>query len=157
MSSKNEARRARWADRGEAVSAHVTVKKRDEEGEAVVYRASLDGAARTKRAVKILLTCWGLAVLSLPILVFHFILVPGFLILGPVMATLRYGEENVILGSLVECPVCQHVNRIKQRAEGWPVIYHCDQCRETLLIARRADDEEPAADSVAGDDDPQEG
>jgi hypothetical protein len=144
---RDEARLARWRARGEAVTAHVTVKKKEQEGEAVVYCATLDDGARLERAARIGLICWGLAVLSLPILVFHFILVPLFLILGPVMFFLRYGEERVILGSLVTCPVCEHRNRIGEQSESWPITYHCDDCRETLLIAVPAGESAEAAAS----------
>ncbi|MCP4871558.1 MAG: hypothetical protein GY898_22850 [Proteobacteria bacterium] len=142
--AKNAARLSRWTERGTSIEANVTVKKREETGTATVYVAELDGGARFKRAAKIGLICWGLAVLSIPIVVFHFVLVPMFLLAGPVLFFMRYGQEQVILGSLVDCPVCSHTNRVKEQAEAWPITHHCDnnKCRETMFLARPGD--EPA-------------
>ena len=49
---------------------------------------------------------WLLAVLAIPIIGLHFILVPAFLVLGPVMAWRRYqmSERNEQVSG--ECPVC---------------------------------------------------
>lgn len=140
--AQNAARLSRWSEGGTPVEARVTVKQRDEIGDATVYTATLDGGARFKRAAKLGLICWGLAILSIPIVVFHFVLVPGFLLAGPVLFFMRYGEEQVILGSIVSCPVCGHDNRVKEQAETWPITYHCDnhKCRETMYLARPGDE-----------------
>lgn len=133
--SRDEARVAKWKAAGDAIATHVTAEE-GAEGEAVVYCAELDSSGRLKRGLKALAVCWGLAVASLPIVVFHFVLVPGFLLAGPVLFVLRFKEERVVLGAMVTCPGCGHVNRLKSRAEEWPIAMQCDKCREDLALER---------------------
>ncbi len=65
-----------------------------------------DKAQRTARALKTLGACWGLAVLAVLVPVLHFVLVPGLLIAGPVMALARLRERVTVLEVSGPCPGC---------------------------------------------------
>ena len=85
---------------------HKIVFKLDEDqpSPATLYRNVYSPRERLLRALKILGIFWGLALLSVPILVAHFVLVPGFFLLGPVMAYRRYRvtatSESLVLHRL---------------------------------------------------------
>ena len=49
---------------------------------------------------------WLLAILAVAIPLAHFILVPGFLLAGPVVAVLRYRDTERNEQVTGECPVC---------------------------------------------------
>ena len=59
---------------------------------------------RTVRALKFGGACWGAALVSIIIPLLHFILVPGFLLAGPILAFIIIGQENVVLGGEGTCP-----------------------------------------------------
>ncbi len=61
---------------------------------------------RTGRAVRALLTCWGLAVLAVFLPVLHFVLVPSLLVAGPIAALARLREGASVLEANGACPAC---------------------------------------------------
>src|SRR5258708_5675775 len=61
---------------------------------------------RTRRALKALGACWGLAVVSVIVPIAHFVLVPGFLALGVVLATRRARETASVRAVEGHCPRC---------------------------------------------------
>ena len=64
---------------------------------AAVAVARHDPAARTRRAVLALLACWGLAALTIFVPIAHFVLVPGFFLLGIWLLIKRLGEDATIV------------------------------------------------------------
>jgi hypothetical protein len=123
----------KWLEQGEALSVEVLARDRAP-GTATVYRRSLDEAARRKRAIKGLALCWLLALVSLPILFFHFFLVPMFLIAGPVLYVLRMREEALVLGAVVPCPACGEPSRLGAQVEEWPLGLSCGPCGQQLEL-----------------------
>jgi hypothetical protein len=67
------------------VTRPMLLKSGDIINEGILHLQSFDSKERKIRAAKIWGFMWLLALLSLPIIVAHFVLVPGFLIAGPVM------------------------------------------------------------------------
>src|SRR5688572_19190049 len=63
-------------------------------------------AERRKRALKVLGICWGAALVSVIMPLVHFVLVPGFLVLGPVAAFFVFAQEAQIQGCESSCPSC---------------------------------------------------
>jgi len=92
-------------------------------------------AERRKRAVLALLGFWALAVLSVPIMIAHFILVPGFLIAGLVMASRRWKTEEEADQATGTCPVCHNKIRIDLEKNGeLPQWRYCPECSDPLEL-----------------------
>jgi len=94
-----------------------------------------DPPARTRRALKALGLCWGLAVVTVLVPIAHFVLVPGFFVLGIVLAVRRFGEATTVLGAFGHCPRCDAARdfiatgalRAEMRAQ-------CPVCRNELAL-----------------------
>ena len=85
------------------------------------------------RAAQALALWWALALLSVLIPLAHFILVPLFLLTGPMVAYKRYraieGSERVE----GHCPVCRNAIKIKLGPAEKPVLWkYCPVCQEPL-------------------------
>jgi len=92
-------------------------------------------AERKKRAVLTLLTLWGLAALSIPILIAHFILVPGFLIGGIVMFFKRWKTEQEAESVSGTCPACGNQITINLEKKGeFPQWRYCPSCNDSLEL-----------------------
>lgn len=93
-------------------------------------------SARLLRAAKRWGALWGLAILSILVPVAHFVLVPGFLIAGPVAALARYRQTSEILGGEGACPACGVSLTIEPRADRWPFLERCQACHASVWIER---------------------
>ncbi len=123
-----------WIEQGEALE--VEVSGRDlKPTRGTIYRKQLSLRDRRKRALKGLALCWLLALLSLPIMFFHFVLVPTFLITGLVLFKLKMGEETLVLGGIIPCPACEESCRVSPQAEQWPMGINCGSCGKGLDFA----------------------
>lgn len=92
-----------------AVSESRPVVIRNDEGGSVpgtLQVRKFDTRDRVLRAAVGLVLMWVLALASVPILVAHFVLVPGFLIGGLVVAYLRYRTTEVNESVTGTCPTC---------------------------------------------------
>jgi hypothetical protein len=90
---------------------------------------------RILRAAGVLVACWGIGVVSILIPLLHFILVPGFLIAGPVLAIRRLGEKVTVLGARGTCPACTREQEFGVRSrwrEELPVT--CQACSRGLQL-----------------------
>ncbi|MBJ94053.1 MAG: hypothetical protein CMP23_06185 [Rickettsiales bacterium] len=88
----------------------------------------LSTGERRRRALKGLVICWILALISVPIMFFHFVLVPGFLIAGIVLYRIKFAESRLLTGGEIPCPGCQHPNQLGPQPEQWPMGLHCASC-----------------------------
>ena len=61
---------------------------------------------RLKRGLLALGACWGLAALTILIPIAHFVLVPGFFLLGIWLLVKRLGEDATIVSVTGDCPKC---------------------------------------------------
>lgn len=61
---------------------------------------------RLLRALQALGMGWGAAVFAVLLPVLHWVLVPAFLIAGPVFAFMRYQERMTVLAARGPCPAC---------------------------------------------------
>ncbi len=89
-------------------------------------KASREGVARVRfwptggRAIRVakgLGACWGFALITLFIPLAHFILVPGFLIGGLVIAVRWSGQTRTYVDVRGRCPVCEQESGFKVRGE----------------------------------------
>lgn len=81
---------------------------------------------RTSRAVKMLMLCWGLALITLFIPLAHFVLVPGFLIAGPIVAYKRYQMAEHPSNADGDCPTCKQPSSIHlEPSDSLPMWTYC--------------------------------
>ena len=89
-----------------------------------------------KRALSRLGLCWLLSIGSIPIIIVHWVLVPGFFIAGPIMAVLTYRTKQINDHTSGECPVCKNAFTIKFEAkENLPKWTYCPNCNDPLHFA----------------------
>ena len=94
-----------------------------------------DSAERVRRALLRLALLWVLAGVSLFIPLAHFVLVPGFLIAGPVVAVMVYRSEWARESAEGKCPVCGEEITIKLEArDEIPKWTYCPACNAALQI-----------------------
>jgi len=94
-----------------------------------------DKRDRMRRAVLAWLTCWGLALASLPIIFAHWVLVPGFFIAGPFAAYRYYHITGVPKKITGICPSCRQSMELGMEAsDKLPMWRYCPQCNNSLYI-----------------------
>lgn len=120
------------------VTRPIFVKSGDVVDECVLYSQALDTRERKMRAAKIWGLMWLGAVLSLPIMIVHFILVPGFLIAGPVMAVRRYRVTEVPDYVSGRCPSGKEDFTLALESSArLPMWTHCPQCNASLNLIEK--------------------
>src|SRR3954451_21715291 len=85
----------------------IIIESDDISSEGLLHTQILDEHQRMMRAAKIWAIMWVLMLFSLPVFILHFVLVPGFLIAGPVMAARRYGVTEIPDHISGICPACK--------------------------------------------------
>ena len=90
---------------------------------------------RMGRAGKLLGISWLLEVVTLFIPIAHFVLVPLFLIAGPVMAVMRYKSESVMEKAHGVCPECANTIDIElEPNDKLPKRTYCPVCSKPLQL-----------------------
>jgi len=94
-----------------------------------------DSRDRMRRAIMAWLACWGLALVSVPIIFAHWVLVPGFLIAGP-FAAYRYYHMSAVPKKISGiCPSCGQVLMLSmETSDQLPMWRYCSSCNESLHI-----------------------
>ena len=119
----------------------VSVTAQDREGRRVageVRRMRVAPAARKAAGLKALGLCWALMVVSVFLPLAHFVLVPLFGVLGPVMYLVKSKEAARILGGSVGCPAFGTETELGEQAESWPLLTNCAGCGLRLTIEEGA-------------------
>ena len=99
---------------------------------------SWDQRDRARRALKFLGIYWGLALCSIVLPVAHFVLVPGFLLGGPIAAYFVYQKKERIAGGEGQCPECNSFLPLAQSHVHWPISDLCAQCQKEIKITLSA-------------------
>jgi hypothetical protein len=90
---------------------------------------------RWQRALAMLGIMWGLAVVAVFIPIAHFVLVPGFLVAGPVTAVLRYRAGELVEGATGECPTCgQPMTLPLDPAARLPLWTYCTAANDPVRL-----------------------
>lgn len=94
-----------------------------------------DRRACVLRAAGTLGVCWVLAVVAVFLPLLHFVLVPGLLLLGPLLAWSRLNESDTLLGADGACPACSLALHLRL-AQPWRerTILRCDGCGRRLEL-----------------------
>ena len=104
-------------------------------GQAEMTLRTYSGSERKARAIKTLLGFWALAVLSIPIIIAHFVLIPGFLIGGIVMSSKRWKTEKEAESVSGVCPACGNEITINLEKKGdLPQWQYCPECNDSLEL-----------------------
>jgi hypothetical protein len=120
------------------VERPIVLKSGDATGEGVLYIQAFDAKERKMRAAKTWALMWLFAVLSLPIIIAHFVLVPGFLIAGPVMAVRRYRITEVPDHVSGVCPANKDEFDLKLEAsDRLPMWSYCPICNSSLQLLEK--------------------
>lgn len=94
---------------------------------------------RMGRAVKVLLICLVLALITAFIPIAHFFLVPLFLIAGPVMAVMKYKQDSALEKAEGECPECgERVDIELEPTDKLPKRTYCPSCNKPLQLLYHA-------------------
>lgn len=100
-----------------------------------LHRQLFNSRDRLRRSATAWLICWGLAVLSVPIIFAHWVLVPGFIIAGPFVAYRYYHIMAVPQKITGTCPSCQEALVLKlETSDKLPTWRYCSNCNESLHI-----------------------
>lgn len=86
------------------------------------------------RSLKFGAGCFGLAVVSIPIVFLHFFLVPAFLIATPIVSYKAFQTQAVALGGMSKCPKCSAPLAIVRQKLEWPLKDVCAKCFENVKI-----------------------
>jgi len=103
-----------------------------------LYFTSFTKADRTSRAIKIWIICWVLAILSIPIILAHYILIPAFLIAGPVMARSRLKQATEMEKVDGHCPHHDGEFTLKmEKTDLLPKWAYCPECDKGIQILEK--------------------
>jgi hypothetical protein len=92
-------------------------------------------ADRLKRAATIFGLGLALALIAIPIPLVHFILVPGALLVGAVLALVRLGQAEVFRAATGRCPFCGSQQSFSVMGRfRLPKKLHCSSCQRQLLL-----------------------
>jgi len=118
----------------------IVIKCGDIVGSGVLHSNVFDARERKIRAAKIWGLMWLFALLSLPIIIAHFVLVPGFLIAGPVMAFKRYRVTEVTDHVSGNCPSGKEDFTLPLEAsDRLPMWAYCPACNAPLQLLEKED------------------
>ena len=83
------------------------------------------------------LSCWGVALVALPIPLVHFVAPPLLLLMGPLVGFIAYkvyaGAIDIVSGG-GECPNCGVSIDLSGRDAHWPLDVTCNSCQGRLLV-----------------------
>lgn len=113
----------------------VIIKGNEDQGEPGELRIQeWNKRERVMRAMKFGGACWGFAIFSVILPLLHFVLVPGFLIAGPIIAFVVFGQEAVVLGGSGTCPHCKKTMKIVRNAPRFPLSDMCEHCQKSVEV-----------------------
>jgi hypothetical protein len=116
-------------------SQPVIVKFNDKFSEGLLYVRDVKTPERLLYAAKIWALMWLCAALSIPIMVIHLILIPGFLIAGPILGFKRLGITEAHDHATGTCPNCQKDFTVPTKPFGcMPIWANCPSCKTWLCL-----------------------
>lgn len=101
----------------------------------VLHMKRFSKKERVIRALQGLGLMWALAIATAFIPLAHFVLVPGFLIAGPVMAILRYRVTESAVNATGECPTCHQAVTIPlEPSARLPLWTYCPASNDPIQL-----------------------
>lgn len=102
---------------------------------ATLHTIHYDQTDCLKRALMRLGLFWLLSIVSIFIIIAHWVLVPGFFIAGPVVAVMTYKTKQAAEKCTGQCPSCDEQITVKMEAKDTlPKWTYCPSCNNPLHI-----------------------
>jgi len=121
-----------------STTLYRTIQIENAEKESTVgqlHITSYSAQERTSRAIKMLALLWGLAIVTVFIPLAHFVLVPGFLIAGPIIAYKRYHMAEHPSSADGECPTCKQPSSIHlEPSDTLPMWTYCSANNDPVQL-----------------------
>lgn len=89
---------------------------------------------KMKTGVKYWILCWVLSVISVLVPLLHFVLVPLFFILGPVMFFIYQKKQSMVMGGEAICPDCGGRVEFHKQELHWPFKVVCETNYDHLEV-----------------------
>ncbi|GIL18645.1 MAG: hypothetical protein BroJett040_23960 [Oligoflexia bacterium] len=89
---------------------------------------------RVKRAGKSFFFLFGLALAAIFVPVLHFVLVPLFLLLAPIVGFFQYQKTEHLMIRQVRCSRCQKEFQVNEWIKELPTRIECSHCAENIFI-----------------------
>ena len=100
-----------------------------------LYLTTYNPADRMNRALKALGICWLGAGISVFIVIAHWVLVPGLLIAGPIVAMKKYKQTEAKEKVATKCPRCsEQVDVPLEAADSLPKWTYCPSCNGGIRV-----------------------
>ena len=120
--------------KGRAVRVRISENRNNRTVIGVIRIQDWNKKERMFRAFKFGGMCWGAALVAVFIPLLHFILVPGFLIAGPIVAYFIAGQESRVLGGEGICPSCHAPLILAPAGLHFPISDLCTRCQSSVKI-----------------------
>jgi len=113
---------------------------------AQIHITEFSVAEQKSRAIQSLLKFWLIAAVCILIPIAHFLLVPGFLIGGVIVASRRWKTEQEGIDASGDCPACHNQITIPlEKNADLPQWHDCPECADPLQFQeKQADSNEQA-------------
>lgn len=116
----------------------IVIKSGERESEGLLRLQEFSPQDRVMRAAKVWGLCWLFAVITLFIPIAHFVLVPGFLLAGPIWAFVRYRVTSALEQVTGRCPTNGEEITLKLDAsDHLPMWTYCPVCNASLQLLER--------------------
>jgi len=116
----------------------IVIKGAEQERDGVLRLHVFSPQDRVMRAAKVWGLCWLLATITLFIPIAHFVLVPGFLLAGPIWAIKRYGVTLALEQVTGHCPNNGEEITLKlDPSDHLPMWTYCPVCNASLQLLER--------------------
>lgn len=138
-----EAKIEKWRERGEKRTVNVFAPD-GTKVDGTLYIHTWTKSERVRRAFTWLMAFWVLAAFCVFIPVLHFLLVPGFFVIGPFIAYGVYQQTETVLGGYGQCPRCHEDLPLVGGKAEWPLRDLCTHCHAAIKIAPPEIASEPA-------------
>ena len=114
-------------DSGSILVSLTTYNGRSSTG--VIQVGTLSSTGRSWNAAKALGLFWGIAAGTALVPIAHFVLVPTFLIAGPIAAIVAYARERIVIGGSASCPNCAAALAPRRGSAPAGFTQTCAACR----------------------------
>lgn len=131
-----EDKMSKWQEVGEKLDVSINTPA-GQTSEGFVFIQTWDKKTRMIRSAKWWVAMWVLAGVTVFIPVLHFILVPAFFSLGPVVGIWTYRQSKAVMGGQGNCPKCGKELVIEPSKASWPLKDLCTDCRSQVFISQK--------------------
>ncbi len=115
----------------------VKIRHEDQVRDGTLSIRVYSSGERLRRGLTGLLGAWAVAGVTAFIPIAHFVLVPGFLVAGPILGWMRYRQDQAMLHVEGECPACGEAMRVDLEANERPPFWaYCPQCQASIQISK---------------------